>query len=110
MTMHEPDPFTVRTTHLSLVTIVVEALLEPRITRDLRTLGVRGFTVTEARGDGARGFRTGDVEGANVRIETIVHPDLAVQILAHVEEQYFAHYALIVWVSEVGVLRGEKYV
>jgi nitrogen regulatory protein P-II 2 len=110
MTSGGSDPYTERTTHLSLVTIVVEAILEQRITRDLRELGVSGFTITEARGDGARGFRSGQIAGANVRIETIVHPDMAAHVLAHLEEHYFTNYAVITWVSEVGVLRGEKYI
>jgi nitrogen regulatory protein P-II 2 len=106
----EPNPFTDRTVHLSLVTIVIESILEQRITRALRDLGVSGFTITAARGDGQRGFRTGDVEGGNVKIETIVHPDRAAEVLAYVEEHYFENYAVIAWVSEVGVLRGDKYV
>jgi nitrogen regulatory protein P-II 2 len=105
----EPNPFTDRTIHLSLVTIVIETILEQRIVSALRDLGVRGFTITAARGDGARGFRTGAVEGGNVKIETIVDPDLAAQILAYVEENYFENYAVIAWISEVGVLRGDKY-
>ena len=108
--MSESNPYTDRTAHLSLVTIVVETILEQRLTRALRDLGVSGFTITAARGDGARGFRTGDVEGGNIKIETIVPPDRAAQILAHVEEHYFENYAVIAWVSEVGVLRGDKYV
>lgn len=103
------NPYTDTTVHLSLVTVVAEAVLEKRLLRDLRTLGVSGFTVTPAHGEGSRGSRTGDIEGGNVRVETIVHPDLAAAILHHVEAHYFEHYAVIVWVSEVGVLRGDKY-
>lgn len=103
------NPYTESTAHLSLVTVVAEAILEKRLLRDLRALGVSGFTVTPAHGEGSRGSRTGDIEGGNVRVETIVHPDLAATILHHVEAHYFEHYAVIVWVSEVGVLRGDKY-
>lgn len=108
--MAASNPYTDSTVRLSLVTVVAEAVLERRLLRDLRTLGVSGFTVTPAHGEGSRGSRTGDIEGGNVRVESIVHPDLAATILRHVEAHYFAHYAVIVWVSEVGVLRGDKYV
>jgi nitrogen regulatory protein PII len=97
------------TVPLRKVTIVAEALLEDRILRDLRALGSRGFTITESRGEGSRGTRAADFEGPNVRIETIVGPDVAEQVLAHVAEHYFEHFAVIAWVDDVEVVRGEKY-
>lgn len=92
------------------VTIVGEALLEERIVRELRGLGARGFTISEARGEGSRGLGAGDWEGREVRIESIVSPAVADAILAHVAERYFANFALIAWVEDVEVVRGEKYV
>lgn len=105
----DPNPFTESTTHMLLVTVVAEAILQQRIVRELKSLGVSGFTVSATRGEGSRGSRAGDLEGGNVKIETIVPPELAATILSHVEAKYFEHYAVIVWVADVGVLRGEKY-
>jgi nitrogen regulatory protein P-II 2 len=102
--------FPENTTHLSLVTIVAESILETRIVRELEQLGVTGLTVTQTHGGGARGSRSGDIGGGNVKVETVVSAELAPVILAHVEANYFEHHAVIAWVSEVGVLRGEKYV
>jgi nitrogen regulatory protein P-II 2 len=99
----------VPTVPLRKVTIVAEALLEDRLLRDLRDLGSRGFTITETRGEGSRGTRAADFEGPNVRIETIVSPTVADAIVAHVAEHYFEHYAVIAWVNDVEVVRGEKY-
>ncbi len=98
-------------TALSLrkVSIVAEALLEERMVRGLHERGARGHTVTEARGEGSRGLRTSDWEGKNVKIETIVTEAVAERILAWVAEEYFPHYAVIAYVSEVRVIRGEKY-
>jgi nitrogen regulatory protein PII len=91
------------------VTIVAEALLEDRIVRELRGLGARGFTIADVRGQGSRGVRAGDWEGRNVRIETIVSDEVAERVLEHVATQYFANYAVIAWVDEVEVVRGDKY-
>jgi len=91
------------------VTIVAEALLEDRIVREIRALGARGFTIAETRGEGSRGVRASDWEGRNVRIETIVGGEVATAILAHVADHYFAHYAVIAWVDDVEVVRGDKY-
>jgi nitrogen regulatory protein PII len=94
---------------LRKVTIVAEALLEERLLRELRELGSRGFTIAEVRGEGSRGIRATDWEGQSVRIETIVAPDVATRILEHIAAHYFDHYAVIAWVDEVGVVRGDKY-
>jgi nitrogen regulatory protein P-II 2 len=34
---------------------------------------------------------------------------VAERILARVAEEYFAHYAVIAWVEDVEVVRGDKY-
>jgi nitrogen regulatory protein P-II 2 len=95
---------------LKLVTIVAEAVLESRIIRDVRDLGARGFTLTKVHGEGSRGVRASEWEGGNVKIETIVSPAVANRILRHVAESYFEHYAVVAYVTDVGVVRGEKYV
>jgi nitrogen regulatory protein PII len=99
-----------RTVTLRKITIVAEALLEERIRREVRACGARGFTVAEVRGEGSRGVRASEWEGGNVRIETLVSPEVADRILAHVAEAYFAHHAVVAWVEDVEVVRGEKYV
>lgn len=95
---------------LHLVTIVAETVLRDRITRRLLDWGATGFTVTESSGRGSRGIRTGDVPGEGVRIETLVTPEVAMTILQAVADRYFDDYAVIAWVTEVHVVRGDKYV
>lgn len=91
------------------VTIVAEAILEDRVSRELRAIGAHGFTITEARGEGSRGVRAQDWEGRNIRLETIVSAEVADAILTHVAEHYFENFAVIAWVDDVEVVRGEKY-
>jgi nitrogen regulatory protein PII len=97
------------TVTLKLVTIVAERLFREEVTEELQKLGARGFTITDAVGAGSRGIHASDWEGRNVRIETVVTPDVAERIVEHVAERYFEHYAVIVWVQTVDVVRGEKY-
>lgn len=94
---------------LYLVTLVVEPVLEDRITRDLLALGATGFTVIEARGRGTRGIRTGDIPGHNVRIETVVPKAVSEAILKRIEEKWFESYAVIAWAHPTMVVRGDKY-
>lgn len=98
------------TVPLKLVTIVAEPVLEERLVDALHRLGARGHTVVASHGAGSRGLRASDPPGEGVRIETVVGDDVAARILDHVAREYFAHYAVIAFVTRVEVVRGEKYV
>jgi len=100
----------IQATQLMLVTIVAEDLLEPQLATLVKTLGATGFTVTPCSGEGSRGLRTGSMPGGNVRIEVVVSKDVSEMIIAKLAEAYFAHCAVIGWLTPVGVVRGEKYV
>lgn len=97
-------------TTLKRVTIISEAFLEERLLADLKRLGARGYTLTEARGEGSRGVRASEWEGNNLRIETIVSAEVATALLSHLAERYFASYAVIAFQDTIEVVRGEKYV
>jgi nitrogen regulatory protein P-II 2 len=99
-----------KTVPLKLVTIVAEAVLEDRLVRDLGAAGARGHTVTTVRGHGSRGVRASDWEGGNVRIEVIVSDEVSGRVLDLLAERYFPNYAVVAWVENVQVVRGEKYV
>ena len=95
---------------LKLVTIVAESLLEKRLVEEVKRLGAKGYTITPARGEGSRGIRSVDWEGQNIRLEAIVSEEVALRILQRLQEEYFPHYAVIAYVENVWVVRGEKYV
>ena len=95
---------------LKLVTIVAESILEKRLVEEIKRLGAKGYTIVPARGEGSRGMRSLDWEGQNIRLETIVPEEVALRILARLQEAYFPHYAVIAYVENVFVVRGEKYI
>ncbi|WP_038056013.1 P-II family nitrogen regulator [Thermus amyloliquefaciens] len=95
---------------LKLVTIVAESVLEKKLVEEVKRLGAKGYTLVPARGEGSRGMRSLDWEGQNIRLETIVPEEVALRILARLQEAYFPHYAVIAYVENVWVVRGEKYV
>ncbi|MEX0960907.1 MAG: DUF3240 family protein [Burkholderiales bacterium] len=93
-----------------LVVIVAESALEKVLTRELLALGAHGYTVSDVRGRGAHGEREAAwTEDRNVRIEVVCEEEVAQRIALHVKERYAEHYALVVYVLDVGVLRGEKF-
>ncbi|MCS7067138.1 MAG: transcriptional regulator [Meiothermus sp.] len=94
---------------LKLVTIIAEGFLEEKLVREVKKLGAKGYTITPARGEGSRGVRASEWEGNNIRLETIVSPAVAEKILNRLAEVYFPNYAVIAFVENVEVVRGEKY-
>jgi len=97
------------TTPMKLVTIVTEGLLKDQIIELLKKEGVRGFTITRADGEGSRGIHASRWEGPNLKIETIVTDPVGRKVLELISVKYFDHYAVVAWLTDVEVLRGEKF-
>lgn len=94
----------------AVLTIITEAAIEAVLLRDLDRLGARGYTVTDARGRGSRGVRDAAWdEAANIRIEVICPRATADVLLAHLVAHYFDDYAMVAFVQDVEVLRGNKF-
>lgn len=51
-----------------------------------------------------------DWEGKNIRLEAIVSEEVALNILKRLQEAYFPYYAVVAFVENVEVVRGDKYV
>ena len=60
-------------------------------------------------GLGSLGRNAGEIPGINVRIELIVEERVAEDILLGISGEYFNHYSVICFLSEVFVLRESKY-
>ncbi|NQV71599.1 transcriptional regulator [bacterium] len=95
---------------LKLVTIVTERILEDRLLRKITELGAKGYTLTQASGKGSRGIRSSEWAGPDTRIESLVSAGVAEAIVEYVAESFFEHYAVIVYVQDAQVVRGEKYI
>lgn len=97
------------TEELTLVTVVAEAVVEHRLVRDLAECGGRGWTIVDARGQGSRGVRADEFEGANIRLEALVTAAVADRFLDVLAADYFPHYAVVAWATSARVVRAEKY-
>lgn len=94
---------------LKLLTIVTEGLLKEEMIALLKRHGATGHTITRADGEGSRGVRAKDWEGPNLKFECILSERAAGTALDEVGERYFENYSVIAWVTDVDVLRGEKF-
>lgn len=93
-----------------LLTVVTEAVLERELVAELEALGVRGYTITDARGRGSRGQRQSDwAQDGNIRIEIVCETALAERVAARLREHYYDHYAMILFLQDVSVLRPDKF-
>lgn len=94
----------------SLLTVIAEAALEKKLVTDLEQLGAPGWTISDARGRGGRGVRSAGWEAeGNIRLEIICNRELAERIAGHLQAQYYANYAMVCYLSQVEVLRPEKF-
>lgn len=94
---------------LKKVTIIGENVLKEGIIEIIRREGGTGHTMTLCEGEGSKGIHSSDWEGRNVKIETVANSDTANRILTAVSEKYMKNYALIAYMSDVEVVRGEKF-
>lgn len=94
---------------IQCLVIVTESVLEPKLLRTLEQAGARGWTITAARGHGPRDRRVSDIEGGQLRIETLVSEAVADKIWAALEDRYFRDYAMAAWSYDVAVHRVERY-
>ena len=79
----------IETVKLKLVSVIGSFHLADGIASQLRALGVRGYTQSKADGWGAPGTRkSGFIDGANVRIDTLVDTALAGTILRTIVANY----------------------
>ncbi len=92
------------------VTIVAEAIIEDRITQALVLCGAHGWTMSMAEGHGPSGHGgVSEIQGGNVRIETLVSAEVGAAIWRALEADFFPHYAVSAWEYDVKVARLARY-
>ena len=96
-------------TTVRLVTIIAEPVLKDRLLHEIHALGAHGYTISEVHGEGTRGIHASQWQGGNVKIETLVSPEVADRIMDAMADHYFPTDAVIAYVSDVQVVRGEKF-
>ena len=97
------------TVRMKRVTMIGDSSVQYRLLQEIKAFGATGYTWFLANGEGDRGIRPRHAEPANAKIEVITTPDLADKILEHVARNYFDNYAMIAFLDDVEVVRGEKF-
>ncbi len=85
-----------------LLTILTEAVLEDTIIDEIMALGAKGYTISEARGRGTHGLRSGKwTVSGNIRIEVVGDAALCARIVERLQTQYERDYGLLMFTTQV---------
>ena len=96
--------------NVKLLTITCEILAQKNIMEILTKHEITGYTIYEVNGNGARGIRGQGLQNEkNVKIEIILREAKLQDIVEEVSRTLFANFAIVLYVSDVGVLRTEKF-
>lgn len=92
-----------------LLTIIIEPVLSAQILALSESMGATGFTITEVNGKGTGEKSTGEIPDSKIKIEIVLDPELANQLMKTLADQYFENYSLITYSTDVAILRPEKF-
>ncbi|MCS6786924.1 MAG: transcriptional regulator [Thiobacillaceae bacterium] len=88
--------------NMLLLTIVTESVLEDTLIDEIMALGARGYTITDARGRGTHGLRSGRWSvSSNIKIEVVGDAALVQRIVERLQAQYERDYGLLMFTCPV---------
>lgn len=85
---------------MQLLVIIFEGILEERLIRDLKRLGVSAYTAWDVHGEGL-GRQRQEWEVHTVRLETVIDAVLAAKAIDFLKTNYAPNYDVSVWTCEV---------
>ncbi len=96
--------------NIKLLTITCEILAQENVIEILKKHEITGYTTYEVNGNGARGIRgQGLKTEKNVKVEVILREEKLQDIVEEISRTLFANFTIVLYVSDVGVLRTEKF-
>jgi len=96
--------------NVKLLTITCEILSQKNIIEILKKHEITGYTTYEVDGNGARGLRGQGLQAEkNVKVEVIMREEKLQDVVEEISRTLFANFAIVLYVSDVGVVRTEKF-
>ncbi len=96
--------------NVKLLTVTCEILAQKNIIEILKKHEITGYTTYEVEGNGARGLRgQGFKNEKNAKVEVIMREDKLQDVVEEISRTMFANFAIVLYVSDVGVVRTEKF-
>ena len=96
--------------NVKLLTITCEILAQKNIIEILKKHEITGYTTYEVDGNGARWLRGQGLQTEkNVKVEVIMREEKLQDVVEEISRTLFANFAIVLYVSDVGVVRTEKF-
>jgi len=96
---------------VKLLTVTCEILAQKSVIEILSKHKITGYTTYEVDGNGARGLRGQGLKNEkNVKVEVIMQEHTLQDVVEEIARTLFTNFAIVLYVSDVGVLRTEKFV
>jgi len=96
---------------VKLLTVTCEILAQKNVIEILTKHNITGYTTYEVEGNGAKGLRGQGLKNEkNVKVEVILQENTLQDVVEEIARTLFTNFAVILYVSDVGVLRTEKFV
>jgi len=96
---------------VKLLTVTCEILAQKEIIEILKKHDITGYTTYEVDGNGAKGLRgQGFKNEKNIKVEVVLREEKLQDIVEEISRTMFSNFAIILYVSDVSVVRTEKFV
>ncbi|MCZ8239727.1 MAG: hypothetical protein O9346_00285 [Leptospiraceae bacterium] len=92
-----------------LVTIIADEAIQNRLIGELKAVAVKGYTISDAVGEGINSAHLSSWEGKNVRIESLVSETKAQKIFERIYSEYLDRYSIIIFMNDVDVIRKSRF-
>lgn len=96
--------------NVKLLTITCEILAQKNILEIFDKHNITGYTIYEVQGNGAQGIRGQGLKNEkNIKVEVILREEKLQDIVEEISRTLFANFAIILYVTDAGVVRTEKF-
>ncbi|MCW7492692.1 hypothetical protein ND861_08840 [Leptospira sp. 2 VSF19] len=92
-----------------LITIIADEAIQDRLVQELKFLSVKGYTISDAIGEGINQKHLTSWEGKNIRLESLVSETKAKKIFEIMTERYIDKYPMVIFMSDVEVIRKDRF-
>jgi nitrogen regulatory protein PII len=95
---------------IKLLTVTCEILAQKNVIDILNKHDITGYTLYEVDGNGSRGIRGKGLKNEkNIKIEVIMQEEKLSDVAEEISRILFANFAIVLYVTDVGVIRTEKF-
>ena len=95
---------------VKLLTITCEILAQRNVIDILKNHKITGYTSYEVEGNGEKGLRGQGIQAEkNIKMEIIIREEKLSDVIEDISRTLFPDFTIILYVSDVGVVRTEKF-